>query len=107
MFERIKGLPASPGSLHEHIVERDDKAEKFFSFKFTVLGKGNFPYDMLRFDRCYPADSGSAGQIENRRTQELRHVCLITHDVRKNWLPEFERWKSFGWVVKSTAWERS
>jgi len=105
MMDRVKGLTVSPGSLHEYILERDMTADKVYTFRFTVIGKGTFPFDMLRYDRCFPHSTNDAGWINESDRQ--RHIVLVSQNPRKLWMPTFERWRSFGWVVKSTVWERS
>lgn len=95
-------------SLHEYIVDRDDIGPVRYMFTYTVIGKGDFPFDMLRIDGAYPADTMSAlalqlgSDVGDR--QVTREVRLFAHGGER-WLPTFDRWRSFGWVVKSTAWE--
>jgi hypothetical protein len=64
---------------------------------FCVLGRGQFPADMLRHDRCYPADTSSALAIL-RDTKDHREVYLRTASLR-DVTPG--RWSSFGWTVLS------
>lgn len=69
--------------------------------KFTVIGRGTFPVDMLRYDECFPRDSQSAYAIINENGDDgtprgHRTVTLVTH---KHFITP-ERWRSFGWVVK-------
>jgi hypothetical protein len=101
MSIRIKGLTI-PGSAHEYVVERADPRPTYL-YKFSVIGKGPFPADMLRYDGCYPANSDSASNIVFPGVQ--RTVDLVCEHPHKGWLPTFERWRSFGWVVKSDAWD--
>jgi hypothetical protein len=111
MFERIPTLPVSSQPYApQFVVERSDgPGEQFWDFRFTVMGKGMFPYDMLRSDQCWPADTQSAMTIPTPDTaeerREPREVVLTSRQIRKHWLPEFGRWASFGWFVKSTAWD--
>jgi hypothetical protein len=68
---------------------------------FTVTGTGTFPYDMLRYDSCWPQCSADAhklgcvycnredGQADSRRTVMLKSAHAPTH----------RRWESFGWKV--------
>jgi len=75
--------------------------------KFAVEGRGEFPFDMLRYDGCFPADTASAGQLpeaefhtvdgkvkRHRRTIYLMHVGSTPF-----WEPTYDRWASFGWSV--------
>lgn len=56
-----------------------------------VAGAGQFPFDMLRYDRATPymeEDSAIMG------ASDARHLR-----VRMEQLPTTDRWKSFGWRV--------
>lgn len=72
---------------------------------FKVNGKGLFPMDMLRYDRCYPAGPESVAAIVQRTSAdglsqpERRDavLCHVTSD--RHWKPEDGRWTSFGWEV--------
>ena len=63
---------------------------------FTVVGKGAFPLDMLRYDTCWPGrevDSGLVAHdfagIDQSRTVNLKGLKV----------PTIARWRSFGWEV--------
>jgi hypothetical protein len=101
MFERVAMIPCRPGGP-EYVVYRAQLDETTWAFRFTVQGKGPFPGDMLRHDRCYPADTNSALAMINDmadRPRPIRQVTLAAQAGRKLWLPTFERWRSFGWMV--------
>lgn len=113
-YERIAHLPvtSAPSSPH-YVVERDGIYERGMAyeneywFKFTVVGRGQFPFDMLRHDRAFPADTTSAMNMAPGETRDerkaVREVVLVSSNPRPTWLPTFDRWASFGWVVKSDA----
>jgi hypothetical protein len=65
------------------------------AFTFTVEGPGNvtFPFDMLRYDLCWPKSETDSGMLTSDwpRTIELRGLKE----------PTVRRWASFGWTVKS------
>lgn len=62
---------------------------------FIVRGRGPFPFDMLRFDSCYPATSTDAAKMEHHRDED-RSIKLTTD----SWLaPTKDRWASFLWGV--------
>ena len=66
---------------------------------FTVVGRGDFPTDMLRYDRAYPANTEDALRIAPSRyadpsNWDTRKVELISQN-----LPTIGRWESFGWQV--------
>lgn len=67
--------------------------------KFKVEGRGEFPADMLRHDRCFPTDSQSAWAIVNSDYTGRRAIWLTNSTERPYWEPTFARWSSFGWVV--------
>lgn len=72
-------------------------------YKFTVVGTGEFPFDMLRYDRCWPRlESEIVALAPHHRgslIRELRSVTLIGLNE-----PTDGRWASFGWKV--SAFER-
>ena len=65
---------------------------------FTVAGEGPFPFDMLRYDICYPKRETDSAEIERTTRRERRtfHVTLVSSKA-----PTEERWGSFGWAVES------
>jgi len=75
-------------------------AVKFHRQVFEVEGCGRVPYDMLRYDRCWPADEPTAHRIEKaradntvRRFRLIRYVADDTHE------PCVPRWAGFGWKI--------
>ncbi|MBN8848184.1 MULTISPECIES: hypothetical protein [unclassified Sphingomonas] len=61
---------------------------------FMVTGRGAFPFDMLRYDECWPVDADAASALADdvgRRTVSLRTYR------ESNIHPA--RWDSFGWSV--------
>lgn len=82
----------------------------FESVKFRVIGRGEFPYDMLRYDGCWPYDSESAGKLATppvymgedvyaKFRHEYRVLTLVGRKERRYWQPTSGRWSSFGWTV--------
>lgn len=59
--------------------------------KFTVVGSGPFPFDMLRYDSCWP-ESGSQTHAMLADRGGERNVHLI--GLRE---PTVQRWESFRW----------
>lgn len=85
------------------------------SVEFTVSGGGDFPLDMLRFDRAYPVDGTSAANIERPRDElgaplqyagSQRTVRLRTEHATYS-APTTARWASFGWVVTEISFYRN
>jgi hypothetical protein len=104
MFERIPSIPCRPGGP-DYVVYRSQIDELSWAFRWSVMGSGPFPADMLRHDQCYPADTASALFMINDladRPRPIRKITLAATVSRKLWLPCFERWRSFGWIVTTT-----
>jgi hypothetical protein len=61
------------------------------AIEFTVQGTGEFPFDMLRYDKAWPA------------TEEMSSLLSQTHNrvifLKGLKTPTLGRWASFGWVV--------
>lgn len=72
------------------------KAERYYTTKFKVKGRGQFPFDMLRYDGCYPHSSVDAAALSESR--ERRTVKLVMQS-RNDFGPTVERWASFCWEV--------
>ena len=75
-------------------------------YLFTVTGAGEFPFDMLRYDRCWPEREGETHKLGSGqpgfRTAGVRSVEMVS--LRG---PTVARWASFGWKVGDTVQERS
>lgn len=63
---------------------------------FTVEGHGEFPFDMLRYDSCWPYQNNDALVMAGPVTAPLRRVTLQTNDA---FSPHADRWDSFLWHV--------
>ena len=106
MYERIPNL-VTTDRFHapEYVVERCELGpDRFFVFKFTVAGRGKFPFDMLRHDQAHPRDPSSALALGH---DDPRAITLVVVAPDKHWLPTFDRWRSFGWPVISDASDAS
>lgn len=58
---------------------------------FTVTGSGPFPFDMLRYDQCWPYESEDAAKMSG---DEIRSIVLQTDWKR---VITYKRWSSFTW----------
>lgn len=58
-------------------------------WRFTVRGTGQFPFDMLRYDQCWPTDNTHA--LAGTEPREVRMLGVNQ--------PTVDRWISFGWMV--------
>lgn len=72
-----------------------------YIFSFTVEGAGDFPFDMLRFDRCWPATGHDVSQVTATFAADgafppKRQIKMAS--VQRGG-PTVDRWKSFGWTV--------
>lgn len=89
-----------------------------FRITFQVSGRGAFPMDMLRYDRCCPvrpddvdkitlsADNSTFEEMRKTRTVELAMTVPTTkanaHRLfDEGRIPTVGRWESFGWEVHS------
>ncbi len=70
---------------------------------FEVMGSGDFPFDMLRYDSCYPVREGRDTANLSRRYRgerlEMRKIRLQRIIFHRNEVPTSGRWESFGWKV--------
>lgn len=83
--------------LHQQL-SMTHKPNKVYVFRIKVLGRGDFPVDMLRYDRCVPERSEDVFSVDTRndgRSVQLLQYCLTKAG------PTVDRWKSFGWSVDS------
>lgn len=72
---------------------------------FVVEGDGRFPFDMLRYDSCWPDDFDAVNEIEDSLERGVgnpvhHRIKLISAEPKG---PTVERWESFGWLVTSVA----
>ena len=85
---------------------------KVYPITFAVEGKGEFPFDMLRYDVCFPATQNDVSMLNKQyeypdregpnqgdcKRQINRTVRLTRLSGNTNG-PTVDRWKSFGWTV--------
>jgi hypothetical protein len=77
----------------------DHGTDRMREVSFIVEGSGEFPFDMLRYDSCFPRDEGQARQMGD--THERRRVHLVRRIPADVPFPEptVARWESFLWRV--------
>jgi hypothetical protein len=83
--------------------------EKAYYYRVTVAGRVAFPMDMMRYDRCYPANETESYKIAAaiRHDGDAYHkepdgsikVELVAVSRNPRWTPTQGRWESFGWKV--------
>ena len=66
---------------------------------FIVEGDGRFPFDMFRYDQCWPASEAHSLRLADEWTAPRRIIILITDSVTA---PTADRWQSHGWNVVHT-----
>lgn len=75
------------------------------AWEFTVEGSGSFPFDMLRYDQCWPkSESPDSATLESMTRRGVRgpfRVTLVSLNA-----PTQGRWESFGWLVISQSERR-
>lgn len=66
-------------------------------YEFIVEGSGEFPFDMLRYDRCWPTV-----ESETSRFNPLGRIAYATPrqiTLRGLREPTDARWESFNWKI--------
>lgn len=79
-------------------------ARKLYIHTIAVEGGGEFPIDMMRYDRCWPAteaDSGYSYSPIRGGAAGLRTVRVQAHSGTKANPFTAGRWQSFGWRIQS------
>ena len=64
-------------------------------YKYTVFGRGPFPFDMLRYDEAWPRETMDALKLA---AMDRRAITLVG-----NGEPTEARWASFGWTCAETT----
>jgi len=73
-----------------------------YMYEYYVTGSGQFPFDMLRFDLCWPATGDDAALMENPiEWREIRYGerKLRSIKMRSYKEPTIARGSSFTWSV--------
>lgn len=76
--------------------------KRYREIRFTVEGSGEFPFDMLRYDRCFPASESDAGKMPRPHQGSSRRIIeliAVDHDGNNRFAPTIGRWESFRWKV--------
>lgn len=79
---------------------------KYYLYTFTITPTGlsklgaTVPFDMLRYDACFPLGSQDAARLEAiARREGAQPVNLGAYHQGAQWKPEEGRWQSFGWTT--------
>lgn len=63
-----------------------------------AVGNGEFPFDMLRYDHCFPASESDSGEMGRNHYQHDRAVIVAKYRQQPGrWT--VDRWQSFGWAL--------
>jgi hypothetical protein len=76
-------------------------ARKAKRIRFVVGGLGQFPYDMLRYDACWPEQEADAPKLAADWASGYREVTLLTDAERG---PTDRRWMAHTWKVIATEY---
>lgn len=92
----------------DYALQMSGRSEPRYCFNYRVMGRGNFPFDMLRYDMAHPCTSDDAANLytpegESRRALRIVKLCTWAHSPM--WRPTYGRWDSFGWPVVTLAGE--
>lgn len=68
-----------------------------YEWFLVVEGASEFPFDMLRYDACFPFEQEDSAKLQSDK-YERRRVVLIRRGVNDSAGNE-KRWASFGWRV--------
>jgi hypothetical protein len=75
-------------------------------FEITVVGKGNFPLDMLRHSQCWPVDAEAVEAIADRARYDSPRTArlgMIGHYAQADACAK--RFASFLWTAEITMEE--
>ncbi len=70
-------------------------------YRFKVRGRGEFPFDMLRYDSCWPETSGDVHEMFYDKNIKEERIKLRDIMFLSNSPPTKARWSSFMWSVVS------
>jgi hypothetical protein len=86
----------------QRFVQRFKGIQQMKTYKFTVIGKGRFPLDMLRYDACWPQSTEDGATISmslDKECRELRPASGWQVQLMGVNPATAARWSSFGWTV--------
>lgn len=72
---------------------------------FTVEGCLQFPFDMLRYDSCWPYTGEDAAQLDRRHDRDvnIQSRRVVLQGIQS---PTKDRWASFNWRVVADGVDR-
>ena len=69
-------------------------------YTYYVTGRGQFPWDMLRYDSAWPATGDDAAKLHDSGSK-IRSIRMLSYKE-----PTIERWFSFLWSVGTENLQR-
>jgi hypothetical protein len=66
---------------------------------YSVIGRGHFPVDMLRYDNAIPTKEEDAGKIAPSKWADESAFDIRKVELKSEFYPTNGRWESFGWRV--------
>ncbi len=81
----------------EHSLMAHDRPRKMY--EYYVTGRGTFPYDMLRYDSCWPATGVDASKMDTDFLPPAHRLHSRSIKLRSYKTPTIDRWSSFTWSV--------
>ena len=85
----------------EQRLNADQKPRSYYTY--WVTGRGQFPFDMLRYDCAWPYDGEAAARMDGGygygtppTARKLRSIKMAS-----NREPTLGRWSSFNWSVSA------
>jgi hypothetical protein len=66
---------------------------------YSVIGQGQFPVDMLRYDNAIPTKESDASKIAPSKWADETAFGPRTVELKSEFYPTKGRWESFGWTI--------
>jgi hypothetical protein len=85
-------MPALPYPVRIESLAASERPK--YWYEYFVSGRGPFPFDMLRHDRCWLATSEDSAKVA-RADLRTRYTVRINSYQE----PRIGRWENFGWRV--------
>lgn len=78
-------------------------------YRYLVVGRGEFPVDMLRYDECDFTNEAErvaalGTMVPSTHTPGRRQIAMVSATGRR---PTIGRWASFGWTVREATSDRN
>lgn len=74
-------------------------------YTLTFSGYADFPFDMLRYDCCWPSDPAAIVTLRKIESDKYNNIIPYQpYTIRVSSYTDFscDRWSSFGWIPKNS-----